>query len=242
MALIRLKRGTRAQLQSAANGGELHEGEPYYVTDEERVAVGTGTSGYVESVTPGDLAEVATSGSYEDLDDKPSIPSSPGDVGARPAGDVPWGDVADKPAAYPPAPHTHSIGDVTGLQTALDGKAGTGDVFDGDYGSLDNIPSTFPPASHTHPAAQISDASTVGRNVLTATNAANARSAIGAGTSNFSGSYDALDDKPSIPSAASDVGAVAYEGSTPLKLWTGTQAQYDSISSPDANTVYVVRE
>lgn len=67
-----------------------------------------------------DLASVATSGSYDDLGDKPDIPSTPGDVGARPAGDVPWGEVADKPATFPPAAHTHSISDVTGLQTALD--------------------------------------------------------------------------------------------------------------------------
>ncbi len=120
MALIRLKRGTRAQLQSAASGGELHEGEPYYVTDEERFAVGTGSSGFVEPVMPGDLAGVATSGSYDDLDDKPTIPATAGDVGARPAGDVPWGEVSGKPSTFPPSTHAHTIGDVTGLQTALD--------------------------------------------------------------------------------------------------------------------------
>src|SRR5690625_427063 len=43
-----------------------------------------------------------------------------------------------------------------------------------------------------------------------------------------------------VPSEPSDIGAVAYEGSTPLKLWTGTQAQYDAISNPDPNTIYVV--
>lgn len=41
------------------------------------------------------------------------------------------------------------------------------------------------PASHTHTAAQISNASAVGRNVLTAADAAAARSAIGAGTSSL---------------------------------------------------------
>lgn len=38
------------------------------------------------AVQPGDLATVATSGDYDDLTDKPTIPSTPGDVGADPAG------------------------------------------------------------------------------------------------------------------------------------------------------------
>ena len=55
------------------------------------------------------------------------------------------------------------------LQTVLDDlSSGTGQV---------------PP--HTHPAAQISNATAVGRSVLTAADAAAARSAIGAGTSNL---------------------------------------------------------
>jgi hypothetical protein len=56
---------------------------------------------------PGQLATVATSGAYGDLTGKPSIPDSPDDIGAA------------------PATHTHTIGNVTGLQTELDGKAAT---------------------------------------------------------------------------------------------------------------------
>ena len=41
------------------------------------------------------------------------------------------------------------------------------------------------PTAHNHTAAQVSDATTVGRSVLTATDAVAARSAIGAGTSNL---------------------------------------------------------
>ena len=47
MALIRFKRGTRAQLDAAAAMGQLHVGEPYLLTDEEIVALGTGTDTYV---------------------------------------------------------------------------------------------------------------------------------------------------------------------------------------------------
>lgn len=45
-------------------------------------------------------------------------------------------------------------------------------------------PDTFPPSTHTHPVSQVSDASTVGRAVLTAADAQAARAAIGAGTGN----------------------------------------------------------
>jgi len=38
---------------------------------------------------------------------------------------VAWGDVTGKPTTFSPSAHTHSIGNVTGLQTALDGKATT---------------------------------------------------------------------------------------------------------------------
>lgn len=75
-----------------------------------------------------------------------------------------WGDVTGKPSVFLPSSHTHVITDVTNLQSALDGKASS---------------------THSHTAAQISDATAVGRNVLTATDAAAARSAIGAGTSSL---------------------------------------------------------
>lgn len=46
-----------------------------------------------------------------------------------------WSAVTGKPTAFPPEARTHGIGDVTGLQSALDGKASTsqlpGPNFDG---------------------------------------------------------------------------------------------------------------
>lgn len=38
---------------------------------------------------------------------------------------VAWGDVTGKPTTFSPSAHTHSISNITGLQTALDGKATT---------------------------------------------------------------------------------------------------------------------
>ncbi|QLF83533.1 minor tail protein [Gordonia phage RedWattleHog] len=86
-------------------------------------------------------------------------------AGTAKAGDYAptWGEITSKPASFAPSAHTHAISEVTNLQTALDGKAAS---------------------SHTHLAVDISNSTTVGRSVLTATDAAAARSAIGAGTGN----------------------------------------------------------
>ena len=37
-----------------------------------------------------------------------------------------WGQITDKPTSFTPTAHNHPISDVTGLQTALNGKLGTG--------------------------------------------------------------------------------------------------------------------
>lgn len=62
------------------------------------------------------------------------------------------------------AVHAHAVADVTGLQTALNGKAAS---------------------THSHTAAEISNATAIGRSVLTAATPADARTAIGAGTSSL---------------------------------------------------------
>ena len=75
--------------------------------------------------------------------------------------------------------HTHAISDVTGLQTSLDGKAATvhthaiSDVT-GLQTALDGKAAT----SHTHTASQISDATTAGRTLLTAADAAAQKTAL----------------------------------------------------------------
>jgi len=43
MPSVRFKRGTRAQIASAAATSGLRQGEPYLVTDEARIDIGTGT-------------------------------------------------------------------------------------------------------------------------------------------------------------------------------------------------------
>lgn len=61
----------------------------------------------------------------------------------------------------------------------------------------------------------ITDASAVGKALLTSVDKAAALAALGAGTSSFSGSFNDLDDKPAIPAAAAAGNAE--------KLQTGTE-------------------
>ncbi|MDD4292001.1 MAG: hypothetical protein PHX51_07200 [Clostridia bacterium] len=47
---IKIKRGTRAQLESAKSSSALKVGEAYLITDENRIAVGTAVNAYAECV------------------------------------------------------------------------------------------------------------------------------------------------------------------------------------------------
>ncbi len=83
-----------------------------------------------EKAVDADLAEVAKSGSYNDLIDKPTIPTVPTSLPAN-GGNADTVDgkhatdfaTADHTHAYAGATHTHVQGDITGLETALNGKA-----------------------------------------------------------------------------------------------------------------------
>lgn len=63
--LLKIKRGTRAQLNSAVSANALNLGEPYLITDEGRIAVGTGSNTFVdfakasEAVLDADLVSIA---------------------------------------------------------------------------------------------------------------------------------------------------------------------------------------
>ena len=46
-------------------------------------------------------------------------------------GEVSWEDVTGKPSTFPPATHTHSIADVTGLQAALNDLSARLDAIEG---------------------------------------------------------------------------------------------------------------
>lgn len=92
------------------------------------------------------------------------------------------------------------------VQTALDGKAAL---------------------SHTHVANDITDATTVGKNVLKATDATAARTAIGAGTSSFSGAYSALTGTPTIPTTFDNL----TDGTTNKAFTSSLKTKLDGIAS-----------
>ena len=59
MALtIKAKRGTREQLNTAAGSSGLIQGEPYLITDEDRLAVGLSTSTYKGYAKEDELSKV----------------------------------------------------------------------------------------------------------------------------------------------------------------------------------------
>jgi hypothetical protein len=133
------------------------------------------------------------------LDGKLATSAQAADV--NPAGTA----IAAALATKAPTSHTHAISAVSGLQDALDAKLATnGTAADVNPGgtSISAALATKAPTSHTHPAAQISDSTATGRSVLTAADAAAARTAIGAGTSSFSGAYADLSGRPALGDAA----------------------------------------
>ncbi len=90
-------------------------------------------------------------------------------------GVVYWADILGKPTTFAPAAHTHTIAEVTGLQTALDGKADVGETggapaahthamtditglsaaLDGKADNADLV--AYAPVNHVHTFAQITE-------------------------------------------------------------------------------------
>lgn len=122
-----------------------------------------------------------------------SVNGQMGEVQLPVGGSVAWEDVEDKPDSFPPSSHTHpaaQISDATavgrGVLTAADAAAARAAIGAGTSSlTIGTTGSTAAAGNHTHTAAQISDASSVGRSVVTAADAAAARTAIGAGTSSL---------------------------------------------------------
>ena len=62
--------------------------------------------------------------------------------------------------------------------------------------------------------------------------------------SNFSGSYNDLTNKPTIPTIPSSLPANGGNANTVggYSIWVGTQSQYDAIGTKSSTTIYMIRE
>lgn len=136
------------------------------------------------------LADVATSGSYNDLSDKPTIPNAYTHPNTHPAtmitgladvatsGD--YDDLTNKPTI--PAAYTHPTSHPATMITGLAGVATSGS-----YNDLSDKPTI--PSAYTHPTSHPASMIT------------------GLATVATSGSYDDLTDKPTIPTVPSSLPA-----------------------------------
>lgn len=88
---------------------------------------------------------------------------------------------------------------VMGNDTRLTDSRNAADVYD--WAKASTKPA--------YTASEVGAVSTAASQGLDSTQQANARANIGAGTSSFSGSYNDLSNKPTIPTTASEVGAIA---------------------------------
>jgi hypothetical protein len=96
------------------------------------------------------FATVATSGSYTDLINKPTIPAAQVNSDWTAGSGV--AQILNKPATFPPSAHTHVVANITDFPLTWD------------WSKLTNIPSVFPPATHSHLIADISDLAKAGAN------------------------------------------------------------------------------
>lgn len=122
LRLVQLKRGLMARLVALG----LMPGEPAVVWDDDskpRLLIGD-RGGIPRELQPGQHTHPDA-----DLDG------------------ISWIKVTQVPATFPPAVHVHVIGDVTGLQVALDGKAALGHTHD--------FSAVYAPLNHTHAWSQL---------------------------------------------------------------------------------------
>lgn len=167
-----------------------------------------------------------------------------------------WGDVTGKPTTYPPEPHTHTKADITDLETISTTATANHVVKRVTSGNItvpttpnastsaasksyvDQVAGGKADTSHTHTASQISNATTVGRNVLTASSQSAARSAIGAGTSNLSlGTTSSTAAAGNHTHTASSIGAAPASHQHEIRHVTGLgDALDEKVSWDDVHT------
>ncbi|OAV00222.1 MULTISPECIES: phage tail protein [Moraxella] len=96
-----------------------------------------------------------------------------------------WDSITGKPSLFPPSSHTHTISQISGLQSELNNKANANHIHH--WNDITNKPSSFNPSHHTHPWSQITgvpSASTSSSGVVLLSNSLSNSSTTQAATAN----------------------------------------------------------
>ena len=156
-----------------------------------------------KNVQLGDTVKVKSSGLMYYVADESKLGEEDGyePYTAGSATSVPWSGVTGKPSTFTPSAHTHTIANVTGLQSALDGKAAS---------------------SHTHTKSQITDFPTSIKNPTSVVIKLNGGTT--EGTNMFT--YDGSTAK-SINITPAAIGAAASSHTHAIANVTGLQSALD---------------
>lgn len=211
--------GTEAQIKGYAG----HNGVLAYATDTKHLHVLSGTAGTTTKLANvSDIpAPVDISGKADKtyVDTELAKKQAKGDYATNTALTQGLAGKANKA-------HTHAVGDVTGLQTALDGKATTTALTEGLAGKANS--------SHTHTVAQITDMPKVALSVNDITPDASGNVNLGLHAVATSGNYNDLSNKPKIPSSpANHVALSGSSGSNRYHVWSnGFIEQWGLLDGP----------
>ena len=169
-----------------------------------------------ENVQLGDTVKVKSSGLMYYVVDESKLGEEAGyePYTAGSATSVPWTGVTGKPSTFTPSAHTHTIANITNLQTVLDGKAAS---------------------SHTHTKSQITDFPTSIKNPTSVVIKLNGGTTEGTNMFTYDGSA-----AKSINITPAGIGAAASSHTHTIANVTGLQTALDgkAASGHNHDTVY----
>jgi hypothetical protein len=209
--------GNWTDLPAGGGGGVTDHGALTGLGDDDHTqyAKADGTRGSFATTAQGTKADSA---------------SQPGH--AHSGADITTGTVV---AARLPAATSTASG-IVELATTAETTTGTDTTRAVTAAGVKAVADTKAATSHTHTASQVSDSTTTGRAVLTAVDAAAARTALSLGTA----ATTASSAYATAAQGAKADSAVQSSDASVLDIVNVTQAEYDALSPPVATTLYVV--
>jgi len=125
-----------------------------------------------------------------------------------------------------------TLGNAASLNVPLSGNASNGEIV---LGNDSRLTDSRTPTAHTHLSSDITDSTATGRSILTSANAAAVRTAIGAGTSSFTGAYPDLTSKPTL-GTASALDVATSGNATSTQVVKGNDTRLTDARTPTAHT------